>query len=153
MEIFFGLGNRESFRFDLPRVEAQAHRLVCMGPRRTKGGHHFDPAIHHHLEIKIETSLGPSQVESRDERIQQSRDKDAESVTANSNFEKQIVEDSSRRNTFNDVGSEGVKGGRVRQGRNCNVAKNLVLRGTQSAALSCLQRSETWQPSTGHCEH
>ena len=46
------LGKPESFKSELLRVETQAHRLMCVGPRQTKGGHHYNPAIRQRLEIR-----------------------------------------------------------------------------------------------------
>ena len=50
-------------------VETQAHRLVCMGPRWTQGGHHLNSAIQKFFEIETKSPVGSSQVEGRDEYI------------------------------------------------------------------------------------
>ena len=72
-----------------------------MSPLRTEGRHQFDSAIHKFSEVEARSKAGPSQVESRNERVQQSSNEHAESITANSDFEQQITEDSGARDTFN----------------------------------------------------
>ena len=51
----------------------------------------------------------PLQVASLNERVQKSRDKDAKSVTANSNFEKQMIENGSARYAFHGTRPERAR--------------------------------------------
>ena len=68
-------------------TEVHAHRLICVGPRRTLGSHHVNSAIHEFFEIEISTTVGSSKIEA-DKCAEQPGHKDAKSVTADGNFEK-----------------------------------------------------------------
>ena len=58
MEICFRLGQPESRRPELIRVETQAHRLIRVGPRQTQGSHHLDSAMHEFFETETNARVG-----------------------------------------------------------------------------------------------
>ena len=68
-------------------MEPQAHRLVGVSPRRTRGSHHFDNSIHKLFEIETRATIVSLQVISRDERIEKPRNEDAKPVASDGNFE------------------------------------------------------------------
>ena len=78
-----------------------------MSERPTQASHHLNPAVRESMEVETVTLVSSSQIERRNEGIQEARHKDTERIATGPNNKSK---DSSRRNTFASTRPDSEKG-------------------------------------------
>ena len=81
-----------------------------VGPSQTQGGHHLKSAIHEFFEVETRAPIRFPQIESSARRTHEASHKNAEPVTSNGKFERSVVVEGSRRDTFAVAKPDGEKG-------------------------------------------